>query len=205
MKENFVVTITREFGSMGRPIARLMSEMLDIEYYDRDIVDETAKSLNLPVSVVSNEEEAAKNFFNMKYPLGRGTSEIQDSIFAAQQQVMNELVEKRSCIIVGRCSDYLFQDHKNSLHIYIYAPYQKRLENCVNSLFLKEDEAKKTISEVDKARAYYHMHYAGYMPYDYRHKDLMIDSSILGINGTAEYLVDMIKKRFYEDSEKASV
>lgn len=203
MSEKFVVTITREFGSMGRPIARLMSEMLDIEYYDRDIVDETAKSLNLPVSVVSNEEEAAKSFLNMKYPLGRGTSEIQDNIFNAQQKVMNELVEKHSCIIVGRCSDYLFQNHKNSLHIYIYAPYEKRLENCVSSLFLKPEEAKKTISEVDKARTYYHMHYAGYMPYDYRHKDLMVDSSILGINGTAEYLAEMIRRRFYPENEKS--
>lgn len=202
MSEKFVVTITREFGSMGRPIARLMAEMLDIEYYDRDIVDETAKSLNLPVSVVSNEEEAAKNFFNMKYPLGRGTSEIQDNIFNAQQKVMNELVEKHSCIIVGRCSDYLFKDNKNSLHIYIYAPYEKRLENCVNSLFLKPEEAKKTISEVDKARTYYHMHYTGYLPYDYKHKDIMIDSSILGINGTAEYLADMVKRRFRLEEEK---
>lgn len=202
MSEKYVVTITREFGSMGRPIARLMAEMLDIEYYDRDIVDETAKSLNLPVSVVSNEEEAAKSFFNMKHPLGQGTSEIQDNIFNAQQQVMNELVEKHSCIVVGRCSDYLFKDYKNSLHIYIYAPYEKRLENCINSLFLKPEEAKKTISEVDKARTYYHMHYAGYLPHDYKHKDIMIDSSILGINGTAEYLVDMVRRKFGINGEE---
>lgn len=196
MAEKYVVTITREFGSMGRPIARLMAEMLGIEYYDRDIVDTTAKSLNLPVSLVSEEEEAAKTFMNMKFPLGKGTSAIQDDIFHAQQKIMNELVDKHSCIIVGRCSDYLFKDYKNSLHIYIYAPYEKRLENCVNSLFMKEEDAKKTISEVDKARIYYHMHYAGYLPYDYKHKDLMVDSSVLGINGTAEYLVEMIKKRF---------
>lgn len=62
---NYTITITREFGSMGRPIARRMSEILGIEYYDRDIVDKTAKKLNQPVSTISDQEEAAKsNFFS---------------------------------------------------------------------------------------------------------------------------------------------
>lgn len=75
--DKYIVTITRQFGSMGRPIARRMSEILGIEYYDRDIVDATAKKMNLPVSTVSDEEETAKNeFFNFFFPLGIGSAEI---------------------------------------------------------------------------------------------------------------------------------
>ena len=83
MRETFVVTITRQFGSLGRPIARLVSEKLGIEYYDRDIVEMTSKDLNLPVSAISDVEESAKTaFFNMNYPLGMGTTAIQDSVFS---------------------------------------------------------------------------------------------------------------------------
>ena len=72
----YVVTITRQFGSLGRPIAKRMSEILDIEYYDRDLVDEAARKLKLPVSVVDREEESARKlpynpFTRMKYPLGK--------------------------------------------------------------------------------------------------------------------------------------
>ena len=74
-KTKYVVTITRQFGSLGRPIAKKMSEKLGIEYYDRDIVDQAAKKLNLPVSVVDEEEESAKKvvanpFSRMMFPLG---------------------------------------------------------------------------------------------------------------------------------------
>ncbi|OJU13694.1 MAG: cytidylate kinase [Clostridiales bacterium 43-6] len=197
MKENFVITIARQFGSLGRPIARTVSETLGIEYYDRDIVDMAANKINLPVSTVSHEEESAKStFFNMSYPLGMGTTEIQDTIFAAQRRIITELVEKESCIIVGRCSDYILRDYKNVMNVFIYAPYGARLQNCVELLDMQPAEAKKMISEVDKAREAYHKHYCGYSMSDKDYKHVMLDSSLLGVDGTCEVLVEIIKKRF---------
>lgn len=85
----YTITITRQFGSLGRPIARAMSEILGIDYYDRTIVDAAAKIMSLPVSTVSDVEEAAKrNFFSMQFPLGRGTSEIQDKVFETQKEII---------------------------------------------------------------------------------------------------------------------
>ena len=197
MSGKYVVTITREFGSMGRPIAKKAAALLGIECYDRDIVEETAEKMNLPLSVVSKEEESAKTaFFNMKYPLGMGTSEVQDNIFITQQKIINQLVEKESCIIVGRCSDYILKNMENAFHVYIYASFEDKLKNCVELLSMKEDEARKMIVEVDKARASYHKHYAGYAINDLRYKDLLINSSLLGVDGTAELLADIIRKRF---------
>ena len=140
MGEKYAVTITREFGSMGRPIAKKAAALLGIECYDRDIVEATAKEMNLPVSVISKEEESAKrSFLSMMYPLGTGTSEMQDSIFISQQQIINHLVERESCIIVGRCSDYILKNMENAFHVYIYAPYEDKLKNCVELLGMKED------------------------------------------------------------------
>jgi len=198
MKEKFVVTITRQFGSLGRPIARMVSENLGIEYYDRDIVEMTSKDLNLPVSAVSDVEESAKSaFFNMNYPLGMGTTGIQDSVFAVQKKIIVDLAERESCIIVGRCADHILEDYKNIIHIFIYAPYEARLKNCVERLNMRPDEAKKMIASVDKARESYHRHYCGYVMSDKEHKHIMIDSSLLGVEGTCDILTEIIRKRFH--------
>lgn len=197
MKEKFVMTIARQFGSLGRPIAKEVSEKLGIDYYDRDIVELTAKHLNLPVSTISNVEENARSaFFNMSYPLGMGTTEIQDSVFTAQSRIITELAEKHSCIIVGRCSDYILRDCKNIINVFIYAPYSARLRNCVEQLNMQPAEAKKMIAEVDKARESYHRHYCGYSMSDKDYKHILIDSSLLGVEGTCDILTNIIRQKF---------
>lgn len=195
MDEKYIVTITRQFGSQGRPIAKKLAERLNWDYYDRDIVDMAAKKLNMPVSEVGDLEEAVQGrFFGMKYPLGMGTSDIQDKIFEQQAKIIKDLASKdKSCIIVGRCSDYVLREFPNCLHIYIYAPYEKRYEVCLNDFQMQPNEAKKMMLEVDKARERYHKQYAGYLPADIRFKGLMIDSSILGQEGTVEVLEQYIK------------
>jgi hypothetical protein len=198
MSEKFVVTIARQFGSLGRPIARQISEMLGIQYYDRDIVDFAAKNLNLPVSAVSDVEESAKSaFFNMSYPLGMGTTTIQDTIFAAQRKIIVDLAEKESCIIVGRCADFILNDREDVMNVFIYAPVAARLCNCVERLNMRPDEAKKMIASVDKARESYHKHYCGYSMSDKDYKQVMLDSSLLGVDGTCEVLVHIIKQKFH--------
>ena len=200
-KSKYVITITRQFGSLGRPIAKRMAEKLHIEYYDRDLVDEAAKQLNLPVSVIDEKEESAKKVFHnpysrMAYPLGRGTSTTQDDIFQAQENIIRFLADRETCIIVGRCSDFVLADHENAVHIYIYAPFEDRVEHCVNDLNIEPSEARKMIVAVDEARDSYHMNYAGYLPDDKYHKDILVNSSFLGIEGTADYLVQAVQKKF---------
>lgn len=195
--QHFVITIARQFGSLGRPIARELSGYLGIQYYDRDIVEEVSHKMNLPVSTISASEEKAKSlFFNMKYPLGTATTPTQDKIFSVQREIILNLAEKESCIIVGRCSDYILEGMKNHISIFIHAPYAARMDNCVNRLHLSEQEAEKMIAAVDKARNSYHLRYAHYLPYDVNHKDLLINSSQLGVEGTAQYLADFIRKKF---------
>lgn len=194
--DHYVVTINRQFGSLGRPIARKMSEILQVEYYDRDIVDAVAKETGLQVSEISNEEESARTgFFYMKFPLGRGTTETQDQIFDAQRRIIADIADRKSCIIVGRCSDYILRDVKHLIRIFIYAPVSKRLQNCIDNLHMEPETARRMIPDVDKARDAYHLRYTGYKPSDFSHTDIMIDSSFLGIDGTAMYLCDLVKTK----------
>ena len=207
-KSKYVITITRQFGSMGRPIAKKMAEKLGIEYYDRDLVDQAAEQLNLPVSKIEEQEETAKSkiksrFIGMMYPFGAvarssSDSSTQDQIFEAQKNIIKFLADKETCIIVGRCSDFVLSDRDNVANIYIYASYEARLKHCIEDLGMEEDEARRMIVAVDEAREEYHLRYAGYKPDDKRFKDILIDSSFLGVEGTADYLVEMVKRKFGE-------
>ena len=137
-----MVTISRQFGSMGRSIACELSERLGIPFYDRDIVEETAKRMALPISVISDKEEISKSiYFKRKYPLGMGITSIQDEIFLVQKSIIRDMAAKESCIIVGRCADSILKDLENKLRVYIYAPYEARYTNCIEQLGM--DEARR--------------------------------------------------------------
>ncbi|WP_320129098.1 cytidylate kinase-like family protein [uncultured Sphaerochaeta sp.] len=195
--ENYVVTLNRQFGSLGRTIAEQMAVNLGVEYYDRDIIDTVSHRLSLPVSVISDREEAAGGtYFSRRFPLGNVTNQEQDEIFEVQKNLILDLAERESCIIVGRCSEFVLKDKKNVFSIYIYAPYEERLKNCVDYLYMDPKEAKKEIVAVDKARDAYHMHYAGYLPSDLRHNHILVDSSVLGVTQTAMRLADIIRDKF---------
>ena len=196
--EQYTITITRQFGSMGQMIAKKMSEILGIEYYDHEILKKVAAQTGMLESTIEDEEERAENRFEfMGFSFGHQTSDVQDKIFKVQEQIIMELAEQQSCIIVGRCADYILRDFPNVVNIYIYAPEDDRIETCIERYNIPEREAKRRIEDMDEARIAYHMRYAGYAPDDLKHKDILINSSFLGFEGTAQYLCECIKERFH--------
>lgn len=197
--EQYVITISRQFGSLGRSIAQELSAILKIDFLDRDIVEATAKRMGLPVSVISNEEENAKSvFYRRKYPLGMGLQSLTDEIFAVQKNIIRDTAKKESCIIVGRCADSILSDFENHLNVYVYAPYEARLKNCIEVLGMNEKMAKKLIREVDIARNNYHKKYCPEVNSIFDHKDIMIDSSRFGVEETAQILADIVRKKWGE-------
>lgn len=195
--EQYVVTISRQFGSMGRTIAARMSDILGVEYLDRDIVEATARRMGQPVKIISQEEENAKSFFiRRKYPFRMGIYSITDEIFAVQKNIIRDMAAKNSCIIVGRCADSILRDMPNHLNVYIYAPYEARLYNCTHDLMMDEKTAKKMIKEVDLARTNYQKKYCPEVKSIFDHKDIMIDSSKFGIEGCADILSRIVMEKW---------
>ncbi len=195
--EQYVITISRQFGSMGRTIAQHLSEELGIEFYDRDIVEATAKRMGQSVKAISNAEESAGSFFlRKKYPFKMGIYSISDEIYAVQKNIIRDMAQKQSCIIVGRCADSILQDMPNHLNVYIYAPFEARLYNCTHDLMMDESTARKMIKEVDTARTNYQRKYCPEVKSVFDHKDLMIDSSKFGIDGTAKLLSGIVRERW---------
>lgn len=196
--EKYSITISRQFGSLGRTIAQEMSKELGIEFYDRDIVEATAKRMGLPVPEISREEENAGSIFeSRKYPLGIGLVSMKQEIFAVQKNIIRDLARKESCIIVGRCADSILQDYDRVLNIYIYAPVEERVKNCTEKLGMDEKTARRMIREVDKAREIYRMRYCEGVKEVFDHRDLMIDSSKYGAEKTARILCGVVKEIFF--------
>lgn len=196
----YVITISRQFGSMGRSIAAETAKLLDIEYLDRDIVEATAKRLGKSVKQISDEEENTGFFLlRKKYPFNMGIYSITDEIFAVEKNIIRDVASKQSCIIVGRCGDSILSDIENHLSVYIYAPYEARLHNCTHELMMDEKTARKMMKEIDIARTNYQKKYCPEVKSIFDHKDIMIDSSKFGIEGTARLLADIVRERWKEN------
>lgn len=192
--EKFTLTITRQFGNLGRSIAKELSDILGVEFYDRDIVENVSRRLGMPVSTISDVEEKSKDrLFARRFPLGTDEDYMQDMIFDAQKQIIQELAGQSSSIFVGRCSDYILEHEPGNLNLYIYAPYVNRLDNCEKILSMTREEAQRMIVSVDRARNAYHKKYAGYLPSDPAHKHMMIDSSLLGVEETAALIAGVVR------------
>ena len=159
-------------------------------------VTDDAKTICNDAKFIGVTEMSIDKLLSMLLPLGSDSIAKQDEIYNVQKQVIREMAEKESCIIVGRCADYIFRDHRNVLNIYIYAPVDARYKNCVEVLKMKPEEATKMIYKVDKARTVYHKRYAKYALGDPDSKQIMIDPSMLGVRGTAEILAEIVQKRF---------
>ena len=129
---------------MGRPIAKEMAEALNVEFYDRDLIEAAAKKMNMSLSIASDLEDSANpnRFWRMCFPLGHDETRKQDELFQVEKKIILNLADAKSCIIVGRCSDSILKCSKHLLRIFIYAPYKERLKNCVERLKMDERTAK---------------------------------------------------------------
>ena len=196
--KKYVITISREFAAMGRTIAQRLSDLLEIGFWDRDIVETAAKRLGQSISVISEAEERA-GYSLLRYrkeKISLTSYNISDEIFRTESSIIQDAANQDSCIIVGRCADYILRDHPNHLSVFLYAPYEKRLENCVHLLGMSEKEARKTIRDMDLARRYYQKKYSWENGSLFAGKDLMIDSSRFGIEDTAKLIAGVARLRF---------
>ncbi len=203
MSTYFYVTISREYGSGGREIAIRMSELLGIPCYDREIVENAAEKLHLSVSEIDNNEETAKKSksyhpfsFSAAVPAVSGTTKEQDEIFKAQSDVIYDLARNGSAIFVGRCADFVLADEANVVNIFIYAPFDLRVDYIKQRDGMTVKAAEKLVDEIDTSRDEYRRQFTGYNCYDPKFRDIMIDSSFLGVEQTAVVLADMIKKKY---------
>jgi len=194
---NIIITIAREYGSGGRIIGKKLADALGYTFYDKELIEMAAAKIGFsPDYVKENEEKKAFSFISNFYSVSSELP-VADQIFIAQSNVIKDIAEKESCVIVGRCADYVLSDHPNCLKIFIHAPAEDRARR----VFEEYDEDAPNISgyiqKIDKKRASYYNYMTQNKWGKAQNYDLSINSS-LGIDLT----VKMIKAAVEEFAKK---
>jgi cytidylate kinase len=190
LKEPFVITISREIGSGGRTIGRILSQKLHTLYFDKDLIHSLEERFNLTASGIEKLKAQKKNwlseFIQFVTPMPSAktlgvdssfTHEFRidvtpDDIYKAETEILKELAREGSCIIAGRSGFHVLKDHPNHLRVFITASLENRITRVMNKQCLNREQAVKLIEGIDKARENYIQRYTGTSRYDARNYDL---------------------------------
>ena len=194
-----VITISRQFGSGGRTIAKMVAEKLGFDYYDRELVSKIAKESGLAEDYIIEQGEYAtvRNSFLFDLSMGAaatsGTRSLSDQLYIIQHNIIKDLAQKGNCVIVGRCSDHILADREDTLHVFCYADLKFRADRIVNKYGEMDDRPEKRLREKDSKRKVYYKHYTGEdwgMPQNY---NLCLDTGKIGIEACAEIIADIVR------------
>ena len=194
---HFVVAIGREFGAQGCDIAEKLAEKLGVKLYDRQLVEEAAKKLEMDEHTVQKADEvSAKDIEGLKTTYCIGNFYLSTQVLDAQADIIERVAQNESCIIMGRCADYILKDRDDCLKIYIYAPFDVRTKHIAEKYDMSMFSAKRLVRQMDEKRDTYYKYVTGNRRGEHDGKDAMFDSSIMGVDGTVDMLLEMINKKF---------
>ena len=194
-----IITISREFGSGGRFIGEEVAKKLGIKYYDKEIIGQIAKESGMaPEYIKENAELSPKKGIFAYAFTGRDITgkSVEDMVYEAQRKVILDLAEKEPCVIIGRNADYILKDRDDCLKIYIYAPFDVRTKHIAEKYDMSMFSAKRLVRQMDEKRDTYYKYVTGNRRGEHDGKDAMFDSSIMGVDGTVDMLLEMINKKF---------
>ena len=199
--EKKIITISREFGSGGRSIGRLVADKLGIPFYDKELVKQISVESGFAPHFVEEHGEHApgRSLFSYAFaPQGvpgimNGLS-TNDFLWNIQCSVILQLADDGPCVIVGRNADYILKDREDVLHVFIHADDEFRKERIVRLYGQSEKSPAARLAEKDKRRKVNYQHYTGRNWGDAQNFDVCLDSSKLGVETCADIIVDIVKR-----------
>ena len=214
MAKNYVITIARGFGSGGKEIALNVAQKLGIPCYERQILQMASEYSGLSESVFAEVDEklrgglilkALEKFSFPKEIIAQNRKFEGDvRLFSIQSEIIRELAKKTSCVIVGKCADFILRDFDNVGSFYIEAPRAACLESIMSKTGVSEKEAAKLIESTDKYRADYYKFYScgNYWPNPLNY-DLTINSARVGRKNCADVIISALRVKFGDEFERA--
>ena len=201
--EKFVITVARETGSGGHNITRKLSDTLGIPYYDRDLLRKASEISGIHERLfgAADERIGLKEMLSAAEKVYTGEILPPDSddyvstrnLFSFQAKIIKELADTESCIILGRCANYLLADRPNVLRVFIHAPIEARQERVASySLAWSQREVSRHIRVEDKRRSAYYRYYTGEEWRDVAGYDLSLDSDALGEDGCVAFIKEAL-------------
>lgn len=201
-KTNTIITIGREFGSAGREIGYKIAKDFGIKLYDKEMLNRAAKESDICEELFEAHDEKPTNSFLYSlvmdtYSLGYSSGGYTDmpinhKVFLAQFDAIKKIASEGPCILVGRCADYALEEFDNVLTVFIHAKMEARIRRIARIYNLTDAKAKEMIQKTDKQRSSYYNYYTNKKWSDAESYDICLDSSVLGIDGTAEAIKHLV-------------
>ena len=205
MAKKIVITIGRQFGSGGRYVGRLLAEKLGIPFYDKELLSEAAKQSGICEEIFEEHVEKPTRSLlfslvtGMQHHMGTGNfymdMPLNHRIFLAQFDAIRKLAADGSCVIVGRCADYVLRDDPDTVSIFVKADMPSKVERAVTYYGIERDKAEERIRKADKQRASYYNYYATATWGDIENYDLVVDTGMLGVEGAVELIAKFLELR----------
>ena len=189
LTKHLVITIAREYGSGGRYIGKLIADKLGIKFYDKDFIKKIAEKTGLTEEYVEKNEQS-KNTLSALNSTGLTN---QDEIFINESREIEELANKESCVIIGRCADFVLKDRNDVIKIFVYSNIKDKINRATKFYGIDKEKAEKEIKNVDKSRAKHYKYYTEREWKDYSNYDICINSDLLGVEKVADLICEMIK------------
>lgn len=196
-----IITISREFGSGGHTLGKLIAENLGINFYDSELIDKAVEETGFSHEFVKEAGEYASTANSLLFSLSMsatnghmGMPSNYDKIFIAQNNIIQELANKESCVIVGRCADFILRERDDCLNIFVYADMESRAKRVLERYGeYKGVSIEKRLREKDKKRALYYRHYTGQSWGSLKNYHLSIDSSAITLEDAAKFISQIVK------------
>lgn len=199
MGDKTIYTIGRQFGSGGRQIGKALSERLGIPYYDKELLTLAAKDSGFSEALFQNADEKPSSslLYSLvmgNYPMSSGAlgfneMPLNDQLFLIQSNTIRKVSSQGSCIIIGRCADYVLKGNKDLISIFIHAPLEARVKRAVECYGIDLAKAEDICLKNDKSRANFYNYYSDQKWGMCRTYSLSIDSSLLGIDGSVDQII----------------
>ncbi|MCC8023332.1 MAG: cytidylate kinase-like family protein [Clostridiales bacterium] len=197
--EHFVVTIGREYGSGGRLGAEKLAQRLQVPFYDKKLILMTAKESSLSEEFIQQVESRRTNSFLYDLYLNTQQPPVQEQVFLVQRQIIQRAAQESSCVIVGRCGDYILRDLPECLKVFLYAPMEERCRRAREEYGHREKNIEQYIRKKDKERAS-HYNYYTLGQWGRRENYDMVLNSALGIDAIVEVIAAALRERENRES-----
>ncbi len=190
-----IITIAREYGSGGRYIGRMIADKLGIKFYDKDFIEKLAKQTGLSEEYIENQEQKrdALSGFNNGYYFGLSNA---DELFLQESELIKKVAKTQSCVIIGRCADFILKDKENVIKIFVYSDMKNKVKRATKIYGLDQTKAEKEIKRIDKLRANHYKHYTESQWGNHANYDLCINSDTLGVERSAQLICDIVKEKY---------
>lgn len=195
LDKQVVITISREYGSGGRYIGRLIADKLGIKFYDKDFIEKLAQETGLSEEYIENNEQKRKALesFNNGYYVGLNNA---DELFIEELKMIKQVANKESCVIIGRCADFILKDRKNVIKVFVYSNMENKIKRATQIYGLDKAKAEKEIKRIDKLRANHYKYYTEKDWNSYGNYDICINSDLLGVDKSADLICEIIQNNF---------